>query len=314
MVWKLMDEGEDVVVLDRLSNGFAWAVPPNIELVIGDIGDAALVEDTIHRRHVEAILHFAGSASVAESMSDPLGYYFNNTAKSRALIEMAVRLGIRHFVFSSTAAVYGSSMHGPVTESASLQPESPYGMSKLMTEWMLKDTAAAHDFSYAALRYFNVAGADPRMRTGQSSRNATHLIKVAVEAATGQRPWIEIFGVDYPTIDGTCIRDYIHVWDLIDAHYLALQRMRRGEAILIANCGYGQGFSVKDVIEIVRKTSGVDFPVRIRERRAGDAASIVADPTSAKQLLGWRPQFDDLETIVAHALKWEQQKRFRQQT
>src|SRR5690606_24755158 len=211
MVWKLLDEGEEVVVIDRLSTGFEWAVPREVELVVADIADQAAVEAVIRRREVDAIIHFAGSIIVPESVIDPLGYYLNNTVASRALIESAVRAGVPHFIFSSTAAVYGTPELVPVPEDAPTRPESPYGTSKLMTEWMLRDTALAHDFRYAALRYFNVSGADPRMRTGQSTRGATHLIKVASETAIGKRPYMEIFGTDYPTPDVTCIRDYIHV-------------------------------------------------------------------------------------------------------
>lgn len=305
MVWELVDHGEDVVVIDRLSTGFDWAVPQAAELVVGDIGDQKLVEQTMKRRGVDAVIHFAGSIIVPESVSDPLGYYLNNTVKSRALIESAVRCGVRHFIFSSTAAVYGSPQRNPVTEEEPPVPESPYGTSKLMTELMLRDAAAAHDLSFTALRYFNVSGADPKLRTGQSTRGATHLIKVACETATGKRPRMEIYGDDYPTRDGTCVRDYIHVSDLVNAHYLALERLRRGGGNLVANCGYGRGHSVLEVIEAVKRVSGKDFEVVRSGRRPGDAVAIVASPERCFAELGWKPVHDDLERIVAHALAWE---------
>ncbi|GAB5506746.1 MAG: UDP-glucose 4-epimerase GalE [Rhizobiaceae bacterium] len=306
MVWRLLDADEDVVVVDRLSTGFEWAVPAEAELVVGDIADQELVEATMKRRNVDAIIHFAGSIIVPESVSDPLGYYLNNTVKSRALIESAVRTGVEHFIFSSTAAVYGSPEQVPVTEDETLKPESPYGTSKLMTELMLRDTAAAYPLRYTALRYFNVAGADPRGRTGQSTKGATHLIKVASETATGKRDYMEVFGTDYPTPDGTCIRDYIHVSDLADAHYLALKRLRAGGESIIANCGYGRGYSVLEVIDAVEKVVGRDLDVRISGRRPGDAVSIVANSDRAQREFGWTPALDDLETIVSHALAWEE--------
>ena len=305
MVWKLLDEGEDVVVVDRLSTGFDWAVAPEVELVVGDAGDRELVGEVIRRRGVDAIIHFAGSIIVPESVSDPLAYYLNNTVRSHALIETAVRAGVPHFIFSSTAAIYGTPEIVPVAEDAPLRPESPYGTSKLMTELMLRDTAAAHDFAYTALRYFNVSGADPLMRTGQSTRGATHLIKVASETATGKRPFMEVFGTDYPTRDGTCVRDYIHVSDLVEAHYLALRRLRGGGASLVANCGYGRGYSVLEVVDTVRRVVGADFEVRLAPRRPGDAVEVVADAARARAELGWRPRYDDLGTIVSHAVEWE---------
>ena len=306
MVWKLLDEGEEVVVVDRLSTGFDWAVPAEAELVVADIGNQDLVEETIRRRGVDAIIHFAGSIIVPESVADPLGYYLNNTVKSRALIESAVRRGVRHFIFSSTAAVYGTPESSPVAEGARTLPESPYGTSKLMTELMLRDAAAAHDIRYAALRYFNVAGADPKKRTGQSTKGATHLIKVASETATGKRDFMEVFGTDYPTPDGTCVRDYIHVSDLAEAHYLALQRFRAGGGSIVANCGYGRGYSVLEVIDAVKRVVGHDFEVRQRGRRPGDAIAVVADPSRAHREFGWSPRYDDLELIVAHAVEWEE--------
>jgi UDP-glucose 4-epimerase len=311
MVWKLLDEGEEVVVVDRLSTGFDWAVPAEAELVVGDVGDQELVEGVIRRRGVDAIIHFAGSIIVPESVVDQLGYYLNNTVKSRALLESAVRTGVPHFIFSSTAAVYGTPEKVPVEEDAATRPESPYGTSKLMTELMLRDTAAAHDFAYTALRYFNVSGADPRMRTGQSTKGATHLIKVASETATGKRPFIEIYGTDYPTPDGTCIRDYIHVSDLVEAHYLALKRLREGGNSTVANCGYGRGYSVREVIDTVQKVIGRDFEVRLRERRPGDAVAVVANADRARNEFSWTPRFDDLATIVSHAVEWENRLTLR---
>ena len=306
MVWKLLDAGEDVVVVDRLSTGFDWAVPAEAELVVGDIADQDLIEATIRRRGVDAIIHFAGSIVVPESVSDPLGYYLNNTVKSRALIESAVRAGVPHFIFSSTAAVYGGGHGTSVSEDAPTLPESPYGTSKLMTELMLRDAATAHPLTYTALRYFNVCGADPKGRTGQSTRGATHLIKVACETATGKRPYMEVYGTDYPTRDGTCIRDYIHVWDLVEAHLLALKRLREGGGNLVANCGYGRGYSVLEVIDAVRRNVKADLDVRLAPRRPGDPASIVANADRARTELGWRPELDDLDLIVRHAHDWEE--------
>lgn len=306
LVWELIDAGERVVVLDRLSTGFDWAVAPEATLVVGDVADQPLVSGLIAEHGVDSIVHFAGSVVVPDSVSDPLGYYENNTCKSRALIETAIRSGVRHFIFSSTAAVYGAAGLEPVREDARLAPESPYGLSKLMTEWMLRDAAAAHDFAYTALRYFNVAGADPRGRTGQSTKGATHLIKVACETALGKRDGMAVFGTDYDTPDGTCMRDYIHVSDLAAAHRLALARLRAGGSSLVANCGYGHGYSVLEVIDSVRRMSGRDFAVEMGPRRPGDAVSVVADASRARQEFGWTPQHDDLDAIVADALRWEE--------
>ena len=305
MVWELLDAGEEVVVIDRLSTGFDWAVAPDATLVVGDIGDADLVGRVIRDHAVDAIIHFAGSIVVPESVADPLGYYHNNTVKTRSLLAAAIEGGVPHFIFSSTAAVYGGASSEPVREDAPLDPESPYGRSKLMTEWMLRDAAAAHPLAYAVLRYFNVAGADPGGRTGQSTPGATHLIKVASETALGKRPFMNVFGTDYPTPDGTCIRDYIHVSDLVAAHRLALERLRAGGGSLLANCGYGHGYSVLEVVEAVRRVHGSDFDVRTTGRRPGDPAAIVADASVARRELGWEPRHDDLDEIVAHALAWE---------
>jgi UDP-glucose 4-epimerase len=306
MAHELADVGERVVALDNLSTGFDWAVAKGVPLVIGDTGDQNLVGQIIREYKVDSIIHFAGSVVVPDSVRDPLSYYKNNTVNSRALIETAIRHSVRHFIFSSTAAVYGNPAQIPVTEDAVTVPTSPYGWSKLMTEIMLRDAAAAHDLRHVILRYFNVAGADPSCRTGQSTKNATHLIKVAVEAALGLRPKLEIYGTDYPTLDGTCIRDYIHVSDLVLAHSVALRHLRGDGASLTLNCGYGHGFSVREVVEMVKRVSGVDFKVEIAPRRPGDPAQIVAASDRARAMLGWKPQYDDLATIIAHALAWEQ--------
>lgn len=305
MVWELLDSGESVVVIDRLSTGFEWAVPPEAKLIVGDIADEHLVRETIERNYVDAVIHFAGSVVVPDSVRDPLTYYENNTSKSRSLIAAVVKSDVRNFIFSSTAAVYGDGGMEPVTEDTTLQPQSPYGVSKLMTEWMLRDTAAAHNFRYTALRYFNVAGADPKGRSGQSTRGATHLIKVACETALGKRPYMEIYGHDFPTPDGTCVRDYIHVSDLVAAHRLALDRLRTGASNLTANCGYGRGYSVREVIESVERVHGAPIDARLTDRRLGDAASIVADSARARKDLGWEPRLDNLDAIVESALVWE---------
>ena len=301
-----LQAGEEVVVLDNLSTGFDWAVQPRATLVTGDIADTDLLARLFSEHEIEAVVHFAGSVVVPESVENPLKYYLNNTAKSRDLIAACVAHGVKHFIFSSTAAVYGTPASVPVSEEVPLAPESPYGRSKLMTEWMLADAAAAHPMSFAALRYFNVAGADPEGRTGQSTANVTHLIKVACETALGKRDHIDIFGTDYPTPDGTCIRDYIHVSDLVMAHRRALDYLRGGGESLIANCGYGHGFSVREVLASVERASGHKLNVRETPKRAGDAVEVVANPALIKARLGWVPQNDDLDLIIAHALKWEE--------
>jgi UDP-glucose 4-epimerase len=304
MVLELLDAGEKVVVLDDLSTGFRWAVPAGVPFVAGDFGDEDLVTETIARHDVDEIIHFAAKIVVPESVADPLGYYLNNTAKARTLLATAVGCDVQRFVFSSTAAVYGDPLHNPVTEDESLKPVSPYGRSKLMVEWMLEDVSRAHGLKYAVLRYFNVAGADPKGRSGQSTPNATHLIKIAVQAALGHRPKMSVFGTDYPTPDGTCLRDYIQVSDLAAAHSAALKHLRGGGDNLTCNIGYAHGFSVREVIETVKRVSGVDFLVEEAERRPGDPAAIVAG--NARILaLGWTPKFDNLETIVKQALEWE---------
>ena len=305
MVYALLEAGERVVVLDNLSTGFDWAIAKGVPLIVGETGNQALVAALIREHEVEAIIHFAASIVVPDSVHNPLAYYRNNTVNSHALIETAIQGGVRHFIFSSTAAVYGNPVKVPVSEDDPTIPMSPYGSSKLMTEIMLRDAGVAHGLSYLVLRYFNVAGADPQGRTGQSTKGATHLIKVAVETALGRRDKIDVFGTDYPTPDGTCVRDYIHVCDLVRAHSDALAYLRRGGTSLTLNCGYGRGFSVLDVIETVKRVAGVAFKVDFCERRPGDPPQIVATSDRARSLLAWQPQFDDLPTIVGHALAWE---------
>ncbi len=305
MVLELIDAGERVVVLDNLSTGFRWAIPDGVPLVIGDFGDEELVARLIRENGIESIIHFAAKIVVPDSVSDPLGYYLNNTAKARSLIACAVAGGVKKFIFSSTAAVYGEPQQNPVTEGETLKPINPYGRSKWFVEMMLEDTAKATDLRYVVLRYFNVAGADPKGRTGQSTANATHLIKVAVQSALGQRKGMEVYGTDYPTPDGSCLRDYIHVTDLVRAHMDALRYLREGGDSLTCNCGYQRGYSVLDVIKVVKAVSGVDFPVTLSGRRAGDPAAIVASNERIKEMLNWKPQHDNLEEIVQQALDWE---------
>jgi len=311
MVYALVAAGERVVVLDNLTTGFDWAVSPEALLVQGETGDQALVASLIKQHGIEAIIHFAASIVVPDSIADPLGYYKNNTVNSRALIECAVQGGVRHFIFSSTAAVYGNPVRVPVTEDDTLTPMSPYGWSKLMTEIMLRDAGVAHALKHVILRYFNVAGADPELRTGQSTKGATHLIKVAVETALGRRAKMDVFGTDYPTPDGTCVRDYIHVSDLTQAHLDALRYLRGDGGSATLNCGYGRGFSVLDVIETVKRVSGTDFKVDMGPPRPGDPAQIVASSDRARALIGWKPAYDDLSTIVTHALGWERKLMLR---
>ncbi len=305
MVLRLKDAGEDVVVLDNLTTGFDWSIDGRATFVEGHAGDIELVKKTIAEHKIEEILHFAGSIVVPESVENPLKYYANNTVTSRALIEAAVTAGVKHFIFSSTAAVYGMIGMDPVDEAAVLKPESPYGRSKLMTEMMLADVAAAHPLTYGVLRYFNVAGADPAGRSGQSTPEATHLIKVAAQTALGQREFMNVFGSDYETPDGTCVRDYIHVTDLVEAHALLLAHLRGGGDSTTLNCGYGRGYSVREVVDVVRSVSGVDFEAREVGRRAGDPAAIVAKADKARALLNWQPAHDDLQEIVQTAYAWE---------
>lgn len=311
MVYALCDAGEDVVVLDNLTTGFWWAIAPHAKLVEGDIGDEALIAQLAKEHKFDAIIHFAGSIVVPESVADPLAYYLNNTVKTRSLIAAAVKARIPRFVFSSTAAVYGNPEKVPVEETAVLSPISPYGSSKLMSEWMLRDSHAAYGLQYVALRYFNVAGADPKGRTGQSTPKATHLIKVACQTVLGERQHMDIFGDDYDTPDGTCLRDYIHVSDLALAHLDALKHLRNGGASGAYNCGYGQGYSVLDIIKAVEKAAGKPVNARMAPRRAGDPAAIVAASTKIKQEMGWTPQHQDIDRIVESALAWEDYLRQR---
>jgi UDP-glucose 4-epimerase len=311
MVYALVAAGERPVVLDNLSTGFDWAIAEGVPLAVGETGDQALVAKLIKDHAIESIIHFAASVVVPDSVADPLAYYKNNTVNSRALIECAVQGGVKHFIFSSTAAVYGNPARVPVGEDEILVPVSPYGSSKMMTEIMLRDASVAHGLKHVILRYFNVAGADPELRTGQSTKGATHLIKVAVETALGRREKMDVFGTDYPTPDGTCLRDYIHVTDLAQAHLDALRYLRGGGASVTANCGYGRGFSVREVIDTVKRVSGIDFRVELAPRRPGDPAQIVASSDRARALFGWKPARDDLAGIVRDALGWERKLMLR---
>jgi UDP-glucose 4-epimerase len=313
-VLALRDAGFGVVVVDDLSTGRRDAVPADVPFVRGDVGDGALIEQTLRRHGAVAALHFAGSIVVPESVAKPLRYYRNNPANSQATMDACVRAGVRHFIFSSTAAVYGQPETIPVDEATPTRPINPYGWSKLMTEWMLRDYAAAHDFRYAVLRYFNVAGADPGGRTGQSFPGATHLLKLACQTALGQRPHLSVFGTDYPTPDGTCIRDYIHVSDLARAHVDALRHLLGGGPSLTANCGYGRGFSVREVIRAVEAVTGAPLPVEYADRRAGDPAALVSSPRRIREALGWTPRHDDLEFIVRTALDWERRLAERERS
>ncbi|WP_093221866.1 UDP-glucose 4-epimerase GalE [Sphingomonas sp. NFR15] len=305
-VLALLDAGYRVVVVDNLVTGFAWAVDPRAMLVEASIEDDEAVRAAIRDHGVKAIMHFAGSVVVPESVSDPLKYYRNNTVATRALLESAVVCGVPHFIFSSTAATYGTPARIPVVETDPTVPINPYGMSKLMSEAMLRDVAAAHPINYCALRYFNVAGADPQGRSGQSTAGATHLIKVAVEAATGKRASVGVFGTDFDTPDGTGVRDYIHVSDLAAAHVAALDLLTADPAKShTLNCGYGRGFSVLEVLDAVDRVTNVHIERKIEGRRAGDPAALVADNTAILKALDWRPQRDDLDLIVRDALAWE---------
>ena len=309
-VLALADAGWPVAVIDNLVTGFRFAVPEGVPFYHGDIEDAGLLARIFREQDMSngsgAVMHFAGSVVVPESVTDPLKYYHNNTAKSRALIAAAVAAGVPHFIFSSTAATYGMPGVPAVTEDTPQRPINPYGMSKLMTEAMLADVARAHPLNYCALRYFNVAGADPRGRTGQSTAGATHLIKVAVEAALGKRDHVSIFGTDYPTPDGTGVRDYIHVSDLAAAHVQALEALIEQPArSLTMNCGYGRGFSVLEVLDAVDRVTNRPIVRRMEGRRAGDPDSLISDNTRIRRTLPWVPQHADLDTIVRHALAWE---------
>jgi UDP-glucose 4-epimerase len=313
MALALVEKGEKAVVVDDLSTGFRSAVPPEVPLYVGDIADAALVTKVIRRHDVSEIAHFAARTVVPDSVRMPLAYYEANTVKTRALIETASQQGVRRFIFSSTAAVYGEPDVVEVDEDVVPAPINPYGRSKLMSEWMLRDAGSAIGLRYAILRYFNVAGADPQMRTGQSTEHATHLIKVACQAALGLRPSITVFGTDLPTPDGTGVRDYIQVSDLADAHVCALTHLRKGGTDLLLNCGYGRGYSVLEVLDAVKRVSGVDFPVVFGSRRPGDPAALIARADRIRSLLDWRPRFDVLENIVSQAFAWERHEVLRRQ-
>jgi len=312
-VLALRDAGWPVAVVDNLVTGFRWAVPDDVPFIQADIADQPAIEAALREHAIGAIMHFAGSVVVPESVENPLKYYRNNTAASRALIEAAVNSGVRHFIFSSTAATYGIPEESPVREDSAQRPINPYGMSKLMTEHMLRDVSTAHPINFCALRYFNVAGADPRARSGQSTAGATHLIKVAVEAALGKRSHVSVFGTDFDTPDGTGVRDYIHVSDLADAHVLALEALiadPSGSHIL--NCGYGRGFSVLEVLDAVDRVTNMPIDRRLEGRRAGDPDALISDNRAILARFPWKPQHADLDRIVEHALAWERKLSERQ--
>jgi UDP-glucose 4-epimerase len=305
MVWELLDRGEKPIVLDDLSTGFESAVPTGADLFVGDIGDPGVLDKIFRTRTIDAVVHFAASAVLPDSVADPLFYYHNNTAKSRTLLEASLRAGVKNFIFSSTAAVYGTPGPNPVREEEAVNPPSPYGRSKFMVEWMLEDAARAHGMRYCALRYFNVAGADPKGRTGQSTKRATNLIKVVAQAALGIRPQLEIYGDDYDTPDGTGVRDYVHVSDLVAAHGSALQWLRKGGASQTLNVGYGQGYSVLKVLRAAERIMGHAIPIELHGRRPGDLGQVVADNAKIRSVLNWTPQFADLDSMIGTAIAWE---------
>jgi UDP-glucose 4-epimerase len=302
----LSEAGYTVIALDDLSTGQRWAVPPEITFIQGDVGDSALMRDVFATHPIEAVMHFAGSIEVGESVTHPLAYYRNNTGGSLALIEAVIAAGIKRMVFSSTAAVYGEPERQPIQEDAPTRPINPYGWTKLMTEQMLRDASAAHGLNFAILRYFNVSGADPRGRAGESIKKPSHLIKRAVQVAVGVLPELGIFGEDYPTPDGTCVRDYIHVSDLVDAHLLALGYLEKGGQNLTCNCGHGKGVSIREVVQAVERAIGRPLPVRSAPRRPGDPPTLIAAADKIKALLGWQPRHD-LDAMVVSALNWERQ-------
>ena len=306
-VQQLLARGESVVVLDNLSTGFRQSVP-GVTFVEGDVGDPQRVSALLREHAIRTVIHFAAHTIVPESVSDPLKYYGNNTCQTRSLLATCSAHGVKHFVFSSTAAVYGIPESGLASEDARLAPINPYGTSKLMSEWMLRDLGAATDLRYVVLRYFNVAGSDPQGRIGQSTRKATLLVKVACEASVGRREAVSIFGTDYPTPDGTGVRDYIHVVDLADAHLLAVDYLRNGGESQTLNCGYGHGYSVREVLDSVQRVSGAPLKVLEMPRRAGDPPSLVASSDRIRQVLGWVPRLDDLDGIVASSLNWERRQ------
>lgn len=299
------EAGYEVVVVDNLATGHRDAVPAEVPFIKCDVGDLQRVQETIQAHGITTVIHFAGSLIVPESVEKPLAYYLNNTVASRNLVEVCVKTGVRHFIFSSTAAVYGIPQRLPIAETAPTEPINPYGRSKLMTEWILNDAAVAHRLGVVALRYFNVTGADPEGRTGQSTPNATQLVKVASEAAAGLRDEVIVFGQDYDTPDGTCIRDYIHVTDLVDAHVRALRYLEAGGESQVLNCGYGYGFSVIEVLDKVQEVSGTNFAIRTGPRRPGDPPEVFADVSRIRDVLAWRPSHDDLTEMVASTVRWE---------
>lgn len=307
VVRQLAETGQQVVVFDNLSTGSPAALLNGEELVVGDLGDTAALQALFEQHPVHTVLHFAASIVAPESVANPLKFYSNNTRNTLNLLTACVRFGVRRFIFSSTAAVYGLPESGVAAEESPTVPINPYGASKLMSEWMLRDTALAHGMEYVALRYFNVAGADPQARMGQRTPDATHLIKVCCQAALGMRDAVAIFGADYPTPDGTGIRDYIHIEDLASAHLAALKYLEGGGDSTTFNVGYGQGSSVREVIKVMKEVTGIDFAVREAPRRPGDPASLVARAERIRERLGWQPRFDDLPTIVADAWRWERQ-------
>ena len=304
-VYALLDRGDKVVVLDNLSTGVKAQVGANASFVQGDVADAGLAKKIIADHGVDSVIHFAGSIVVPDSVADPLGYYENNVVKSRALIAACVEAGVKHFLFSSTATVYAEDARQPLAETERKAPISPYARSKLMTEWMLEDVSRATPLRHIVLRYFNVAGADAQGRTGQSTPKATHLIKRAAQVALGRVPQLDIFGTDYPTPDGTGVRDYIHVTDLADAHLLALDVLKTGAASTTYNVGYGRGLSVREVIAGVEKVTGEKLPARESPRRPGDPPTLISDPTRLKTELGWAPRHEDLDEIIRSAIAWE---------
>jgi len=311
VVRQLAEAGHDIVVFDNLSTGYRWAVTAG-ELVVGDLADEDAIEYLFSQHRFEAVLHFAANIVVPESVANPLKYYSNNTRNTLNLLKAVERYQVPYMVFSSTAAVYGMPEQTVLTEDLPLAPINPYGASKMMSERMIMDLASASELNYVILRYFNVAGANPDGLLGQATPEATHLIKVASECVTGQREGMSVFGTDYDTRDGTCVRDYIHVEDLAKAHVMALDYMAKGGDSQVLNCGYGRGFTVREVIDVVKQESGVDFPVQETDRRAGDPAALMADNARIKKTLGWQPGYDDLNTIVRTALAWEkiwQQKK-----
>lgn len=314
-VLALLDSGHRPVVIDNLVTGFRWAIPDAVAFYEGDIADSDMITRIIKNERIDAVMHFAGSVVVPESVENPLKYYLNNTAKTRSLIDSLIANTVRHMIFSSTAATYGIPETSPVRENMPTAPINPYGTSKLMTEMMLRDVAAAHDFNYCALRYFNVAGADPEARSGQSTVGATHLIKIAVEAALGKRGSVSVFGTDYATDDGTGVRDYIHVADLAAAHVIALEALVADPATShILNCGYGHGYSVMQVLDAVDRVTNQKLVRNMEGRRAGDPDALISDNRAIIDRFGWQPKYDDLDIIVRHALAWERQLSERQGT